>query len=274
MLLTGAHERVRTGNSPAPVLVRRRMAARSREAWILLGGLDGALYQAGIIDAVIERIARPHVVFAGGASVLDAVLALDGRALAFRIGWERMRAAHVLGTVALEHAPLARLMRGRLRRNGDGNGTGDGSFVAFEAMRATPDGGAPELRVLRDGVFVDPHAGSDAASSELVAASLREQPAAKEVAAAIHKSIELGARRVLLLGADERVAESHEVARAADDAHAAAIDLVVLALERGERPGTLGYVLPGLGRADRLIESGRDAARRWLREEARDPLAV
>jgi len=33
-------------------------------------------------------------------------------------------------------------------------------------------------------------------------------------------------------------------------------------------PGTLGYVLPGLGRTDRLIECGRRAARRWLAEAA------
>ena len=137
MLLNGSRERVRVRDTRDDEPRRRRAPARGRQAWVLLGGLDCALYQAGIIDVVIERIARPHAIFAGGASVLGAALALDGKALVFRIGWERIRAAHVLGAAALERAPLV-----RLRRNGAG--ARNGSSLPFELMRAVPDQRTPE----------------------------------------------------------------------------------------------------------------------------------
>jgi hypothetical protein len=48
------------------------------------------------------------------------------------------------------------------------------------------------------------------------------------------------------------------------DAQARGVDVVTIALTARQRPGLLGYMLPGLGRADRLWNEGRKAATGWL----------
>jgi hypothetical protein len=263
MLLTPPREQARERAAP-------RAEASAREgrgdAWLLLGDLDAALFQAGFVDVVIERLPRPRTIFAGGFGALNGVLALDARALAFRIGWERARASHLLGAAALERSPLL-----RLRRNGRSPlaqsllGPVDGAHVRT--------GDATSLHVLTAAGFADFEVGSPAVTTTLVSQSLRRRPDAAALAAAIDASVALGVDRIIAFGVDERFIGARDVGRAVEDARSARIEVLVLAMSVAERPGMLGYLLPGLGRADRLIEAGRASARRWLSESGRSPAA-
>jgi hypothetical protein len=132
---------------------------------------------------------------------------------------------------------------------------------------------APELHLLTDGGFVGLDPASQPATSALLAASMRERPGAAAMAAAIDGSVALGADRVIVLGADEGLLQAREVAGAIEHARGAGADLVALAMRVNERPGILGYLLPALGRADRLLEAGRASARRWLAGDEASPTA-
>jgi hypothetical protein len=259
MLLTPPREQVRAGVAGAPTRAEPLRARGRGTAWIVLGDLDAALFQAGFIDVAIERMRRPRVIFAGGVAALNGVLALDGRGLAFRIGWERARASHLLEAAALDRSPLPRLRP---------NGRSPRAYSILASVErpgagtSSPDG--TRLRLLTAGGYVDLDAGSPVATTALVSESLSQHPGAAAMAAAIDACVALDFDRVIAFGVDERLIGAREVARAIEDAHGSGMEVSTLAMSAGERPGLLGYLLPGLGRADRLMESGRAAARKWL----------
>lgn len=251
MLLT-PHTSSPTAPSGAPEGAQARTA--SADDWILLGGLDAALYQSGIVGTWLEKLPPPRAVFAGGMSVFNALLALANDPLAFRTGWERVRAAHVLATVALQRSPL-----GRLR-----NGNAEPSDLIRSLAPAAARTNATSLHILVGGGYVTVAPGDEQSMAPLIEESLTLVPSAGALAAAVDIAAAEGARRILVPGVEERRIGEREVARAIEDARANGAEVVFLPLSTRQRPGVIGYVLPGLGRADRLWRDGRRAALRSL----------
>jgi hypothetical protein len=221
----------------------------------LLGDLDAALYQSGVVAVWLEKLGAPHEIFAGGFSALNAVLAREHDPLAFRIGWERVRAAHVLADAAVQDSRLLRYVR-----NGRHEPIDVGRLLSRTVLRT--EGAA--LNLLVGGVFVDATFGAGQSVGSLIEETLRLVPSASALAAAIDTAVVHGCTRILVPGVEERRIGQREVARAIEDARTHGAEVVFLPLSTRQRPGVLGYLLPGLGRADRLLRDGRRAALRWL----------
>lgn len=225
------------------------------DAWILLGGLDAALYQCGVVSVWLERLDAPSQMFAGGMSALNAVLARAHDPLAFRIGWERVRAAHMLAQAAVQRSPLLRYLR-----DGHQEPLDLGRLLSSTVLCS--EGSA--LHLLVGGGFVEAITGTEHAPASLIEETLRAAPTASALATAIDAAAARGCSRILIPGVEDRRIGQREVARAIEDGRAHGAEIVFLPLSTRQRPGVIGYLLPGLGRADRLLRDGRRAALRWL----------
>lgn len=227
----------------------------NHDAWILLGDLDAALYQSGVVAVWLEKLGAPREIFAGGFSALNAVLARAHDPLAFRIGWERVRAAHVLADAAVQGSTLLRYVRNGRREPIDIGRLMSRTIVGTEGSA---------LRLLVGGAFVEATVGAEQSLGTLIEETLRLAPSASALAAAIDTAVVHGCTRILVPGVEERRIGQREVARAIEDARTHGVEIAFLPLSTRQRPGVLGYLLPGLGRADRLLRDGRRAALRWL----------
>src|SRR5688572_6826 len=226
------------------------------DAWILIGDLDAALFQAGVLSIWLEATTAPRALFGGAMSALNAVFAHRGDPLAFRIAWERVRAAHVLADAAVARLPLLRAARngnsldiGRLLARGPGSHAG------------TP---GIELHLLVADGFVDATATREPVLAGLVDESLHERATPDAWANALDAAVVAGATRVLVPGIEEAAIADRAVGRALQNAKSQDVEVSFLTLATRQRPGVIGYVLPGLGRADRLWNEGRKIAMRWL----------
>jgi len=230
-------------------------ASSRTDAWVLLGSLDAAFFQSGVVGVWLETLPVPRAIFAGGASALNALLALSNDPLAFRTGWERLRAGHVLATMAAARSPFLSFLR-----NGHDHEPMDSVRSLARAEQARSHAA---LHVLVAGCFVESTAGGDGMAS-LIDESLRVTPEASALGSAIDLAIAEGARRILVPGIEERSIGERDVVRALEDARTHHAEVMFLPLSTRQRPGVVGYLLPGLGRADRLWCAGRRAALRWL----------
>jgi hypothetical protein len=252
------------GPPAEPVPARNDGAAAAdrtaADAWILMGDLDAALFQSGLVGAWLERLAAPHLIVAGGVSALNAVLALEGEPRAFRIGWERLRAGHLLASLAAERS---RLLAGL-------NGRDETRDLARLLPRTVGKSGAPSLQLLVGAALVDASATPELSLPSLLEHALKTRPAPPALAAAIEASCRLGARRLLVAGIEEPWIGQREVAHAIDEARVHGIEVAFFPLSTRRRPGLLGYVLPGLGSVDRLWRDGRKSALRWIERVSAD----
>jgi len=245
-----AHASTRTGSDEPH--------AAGEDAWILLGGLDAALFQSGVVSVWLSEIEPPHVLVGGGMAAFNAVFARLGGALAFRVAWERVRSGHMLANAAIARVPLLGIAR---------NGEADPLDIA-RLLARLPNGAGPlhaiEVHLLAHDGFVDATSARDQELAGIIEESLHAAVTAQTWAAAIEAAIGRGARRVLVPGIEERSIAERDVAHALESAHAHGVEISFLPLTTRQRPGIVGYVLPGLGRADRLWSDGKRSALRWL----------
>lgn len=232
----------------------------SDRAWVLVGGLEEALQQSGIVSGLLDRTAPPALIVCAGFSSVNALLAAAGDKASFWRGWEQLREKRLLVTSAL---CTNRLL-------GSVNGLFEPLSRGLAASMQTP-GVRPGVRTkvfiaVNDG-FVRLH--GDVTPGEWHAAirgSLRQTPRASPalVAAAIREAAGL-ADDVLVVGV-ERTTQTHpdvETTRRAADASGTAVAFVTM--PSPGRPSLLQYLLPGSGAAERLQREGLSTVERWLR---------
>jgi hypothetical protein len=150
------------------------------------------------------------------------------------------------------------------------NGSHEPLDVGRLFLRAALRSEGTTLHVLVGGGFVDATTGTEQPPASLLEETLRVVPTASALAAAIDAAVARGSSRILVPGIEERRIGQREVARALEDGRAHGAEVVFLPLSTRQRPGVLGYLLPGLGRPDRLWRDGRRAALRWLTSSGSD----
>jgi len=161
----------------------------------------------------------------------------------------------VLMTMAAERSRFLLYLR-----NGDDHEPMDSVRSLARAAQHHPHA---SLHVLLAGSFVESSADGDGLGS-LIEESLRVTPGTSALAAAIDSATAQGAKRILVPGIEERSIGERDVVRALEDARTLHVEVVFLPLSTRQRPGVVGYLLPGLGRTDRLWSAGRRDALRWL----------
>jgi hypothetical protein len=234
-------------------------SASDKPAWILVGGLEQALQQSGIVAALFERgIIAGHVIGSGYACV-NAILAATGDSATFVRGWERLRQRHFL--------PRAAFCAGRFL--GTVNGLVDalaGDIAeALPATNGATSEAAHVLVTLDDGFVALP---PDASSSEwrsAVKQTLRKAGVASPalVAAAIREAAGLSGH-VVVIGI-ERTAQAHpDVEAASRSARAVGASVAFIAAVAPRKISLIEYLLPGSGAPERLQREGFTSAARWL----------
>ena len=238
--------------------------AREGAVWILIGGLDRALLQAGIVGRLLEAESPPACIIASGFAVANAVLLTGARREMFSRRWEHLRASRFLVSAAL----------GSVRLLGALNGTFDdlAALLAETAQSKTSRANAgPEVLVAtEDGFTALPRDGSASAWRAVVKGSLRyasENPPL--LAGAIREAAGRGSP-VLVLGL-ERTAQSHpDVDAACRAAGAAGVRVAFVTAASPRKAGLFDYLLPGSGAPERLVYEGRSAAERWMMSAGRN----
>jgi hypothetical protein len=231
---------------------------REGEVWIMVGGLDRALLQAGMVGRLLETGAPPAAIIASGFALANAVLVAGARTESFDRRWEQLRAHRFLVSAAL----------GSVRLFGALNGVFDdlvallGDTVQGRKSRA---GSGPEILVAsEDGFSKLEHDCTTASWRGALKRSLRyTNESAPLVAGAICEASVSGGP-ILVLGL-ERTMQSHpdvEAACRAAAADGARVRFLTAAVP--PRTGLLGYLLPGSGAPERLMNEGRQAAERWI----------
>jgi len=226
--------------------------------WILLGGLDRALLQAGIIGRLLEAGQRPATIISSGFALANAVLVAGTRREAFDRSWERLRASRFLVSAAL----------GSVRLLGALNGMFDDlTSVLAEVSQSRKSGTSlvPEILIATEDGFTE--LGHDPTSASWRAALKRSlrytSESAPLVAGAIREAIVRGGP-ILVLGL-ERTMQSHPDVDAARRAAAAeGVSLAFLTATASRKAALLDYLLPGSGAPERLMNLGRVAAERWM----------
>jgi hypothetical protein len=226
--------------------------------WIMLGGLDRALLQAGIVSRLLEAGRLPTVVIASGFAVTNAVLIAGARRDGFARRWEQLRAGRFLVSAAL----------GNIRVLGALNGMFDDlSALLAELAHARPSGAASEPEVLvatEDGFSSLPHDSATLGWRTAVKRSLRYTSESPPLLAGAIREAATRARCVLVLGL-ERTMQSHpdvDAAVRATRAEGARVTFVTAAMPR--RAGLFDYLLPGSGAPERLMREGCSAAERSI----------
>src|SRR5512139_3257668 len=74
--------------------------SRNGSVWIVIGGLDRALVQAGMIGRLLEAGPRPASIIASGFGVANALLIAGARRETFERRWEHLRASRFLVSAA------------------------------------------------------------------------------------------------------------------------------------------------------------------------------
>jgi hypothetical protein len=230
--------------------------ARQGDAWIVLGGLDHALYQAGLIEALLEELPPPRLALGSGPAAVNAVLITQGSRSRFQRGWEMLRQRHFLAGAALEALPLI------------GNVVG-GTVALTEVLRALSASGPGRINGTQVQLLAGTHfvpaapAATGMDVGGLLALSLLER-GAEAAADGVRRAVEAGIARVLLLGLPLRAVDDERLAAELRRARDCGVEVCSIPYESAEDPGLLDYLLPGLGTQDRLVRDGVLAARTWL----------
>jgi len=228
---------------------------RNDDAWIMVGDLPRALYQAGVVEALLEHEPPPRLAYASGLATANALLLGRGSAGTVRRGWEDLRARRLVARVAVHRLPLV------------GPTLASAAEVAailediVEDRSAT--GRATELELLENGHFAEPAVDDGhplIASTSLLATG----DCVATLAQAIVDAARRGAPRVLLVGVSQSEAASADVLDAAQEARHRGAELEMVPYEPHAEPRALAMLLPGTGSVERLIRDGRLAGRRWL----------
>jgi hypothetical protein len=227
-------------------------------AWIMVGGLDRALLQAGIIGRLLEAGPPPGTLIASGVALANAVLVAGSRRDEFERRWEQLRAHRFLASAAL----------GNVRLLGALNGMFDELSAQLaeivQAATGRADGGSVILAATEEGFSPLPH---DCTTSTWRAAVKRSLRYSSESAPLIAGAIREGASRasrVLVLGLERTMLSHPDVDSALRAAAAADVKAMVVTAAAQQRAGLFDYLLPGSGAPERLMREGRSAADRWM----------
>ena len=223
------------------------------DAWILLGGLDTALYQAGILEVVIDVLRRPAIIYGGGVCAINAVLARGRAAIEFRRGWEMLRSHHLLASFALAAHPILRSMR---------NGRDDSEDALKAIASASGADRSIALSLLTEGRYRDAATANGVDFGALVEAVGHKHLAPHALSSALDAALGRAHDRIYLLGIDEELLAGQDVVCTPTGGDERRVDTIVRA--GGRRSSVFGYLLPALGAPDRLMAAGRAAAREWV----------
>ena len=107
--------------------------------------------------------------------------------------------------------------------------------------------------------------GDGTLASVLDNAARADSRSARTMAAALTSAAADGVDRILVLGRHQRESSDPDVDGAVAAARETGVEVVFLpALAERRTVTVLDLLLPGSGRVERLVESGRRAAARWL----------
>lgn len=228
------------------------------EAWIMVGALDRALLQAGIISRLLATGPPPVAVIASGFALANALLIFGGRRDGFERRWEQLRASRFLASAAV----------GGVRVLGALNGIFDelSQLLADIAQSRTRTHAGPViLTATQEGFTPLPYDSTTSSWRAAVKQSLRYTSESAPLVAGAIREAATRATHVLVLGS-ERTMQSHPDVDTA--VHAATVDgacVTFLTATAPRRTGLLDYLMPGSGAPERLMREGRAAADRWLR---------
>jgi hypothetical protein len=253
----------RSANGP-DALADGEAGRRVSTAWIMVGGLDRALLQAGIVGRLLEAGPAPLTLIASGFALANAILVASARRDEFERRWEQLRAHRFLATAAL----------GNVRLLGALNGMFDelSSQLAeiAQASNSRADGGPEILAATEDGFSPLPHDSTTTTWRTAVKRSLRYASESAPLLAGAIREGASRARRVLVLGLD-RTTQSHpDVDSALRAAAADGVKAMFVTAAAPRRPGLFDYLLPGSGAPERLMREGRSAADRWMLSAGRN----
>ena len=230
--------------------------------WILLGGLETALYQAGFLDVLLERQPAPRVIYGGGVAAINAVLAAQHDPRALRRGWERLRGRRFLALEAIQRAPWMRVL-------GNGHDRLNGALQLLVRGAGREATASSDVWLLTAGSFVEamctgrhvpPLASIDTAlhSREITGHAL---------ATALNAAPAHGVTRIVAI-VDEPLVGGREAGHALEETSARGIETALIPFVLDRRTSLVSYLLPGSGAADRMVAAGRARARAWLGERA------
>ncbi len=230
----------------------------------MVGGLAGALQQAGVAALLLETIARPRCIFAAGFSVANALLVADGDSARFERGWEQLRARRFIATAALGSYRLLAAADGFL----DDLSTKLADLGAVGMSGTRPEESSAIHVTGEDGFVALPPEPTAPGWRAAIKATLRCSKASAPLVASAIREASSVAPRILILGVD-RPLQTHpdvDAARRLALSAGAVVDFVTTPPE--DAPGLLDYLLPGSGAPERLVSGGRAAAESWLRATA------
>jgi len=227
------------------------------EVWILVGGLDRALLQAGIVSRLLATGPPPVAVIASGFALANALLISAGRGAEFDRRWEQLRASRFLASAAV----------GSVRVLGTLNGIFDdlsGLLAEIPQSRTRAPTEPIILAATEDGFSVLPRNGTTSSWRAAVKRSLRYSGESAPLLAGAIREAATRATRVLVLG-PERTMQSHpDIDAAVEAATAEGARVTFVTATAPRKAGLLDYLLPGSGTPERLMQEGSAAADRWL----------
>lgn len=234
------------------------IGSQRSSVWILIGGLDRAMLQAGIMSRLLETGPPPSALIASGFGLVNALLVSGGRRHGFERRWEQLRASRFLPSAAIGNVRLL--------------GTRNGVFDELSALLAeiahakiVRAGDGPQiLTATEDGFSSLPDDGTSSLWRAAIKQSLRytsESPPL--IAGAIREAATRG-RQVLVLALDRTIQTHPDVVAAIRSVRAEGAEVSFVTAAAVRKPGLLDYLLPGSGAPERLMREGRSAAERWL----------
>jgi hypothetical protein len=222
-----------------------------RTAWILLGDLQDALFQAGCIARILVRDTKPAFLLGAGIASINAVLASTASATAFERAWERLRARRFVAAAAL---PDTELLAGWLR-------TRELVASGLRHMLSSIEVSVPVFLASGTRFIEGDSDNAPLLSRQLVAAvSSANELGSAHVASAVREAIAHGAHRILLFGASNDEIGLGAARAAFDEAEAYGIVVEVVLTEHCPKPSLLELLLPGSGAVERVMAAGARAA--------------
>jgi hypothetical protein len=224
--------------------------AEDRTAWILLGDLRDALFEAGCIERLLARGSKPDLLLGAGVAAVNAAFASTASATAFERAWESLRGRRFLAAAAVpDHDILAGWLRTR-----------DVVQAAVRHALGRIECAVPLL--LASGTrFIEADVQDTALlAREVTSAIARDELGSAHVASAVREAITHGAQRILLFGAAADDIDTGPARAALDEAEGFGIAVETVVTERREGPSLLELLLPGSGGAERAMAAGSRAA--------------
>jgi hypothetical protein len=231
----------------------------------VIGGLERALVQAGMIGRLLEAGPRPARIIASGFGVANALLIAGARRETFERRWEHLRASRFLVSAAF----------GNVRWFGARNGMFDDLAALLaeiaQAKQTRADAGPEILAATEEGFSLLPRDSTASTWRAAVKQSLRyTTESAPLLAGAIREAATHGGGPVLVLGL-ERTTQNHpDVDAACRAAAAGGVRVTFVTAAAPRRAGLLDYLLPGSGAPERLMHEGRSAADHWMGDAGRN----